>query len=196
MEGARIGCVVLAAGNAARFGSNKLLARLEGRSLIERALAAAAEPELGQVVVVSQYPEIEELARAWGFLSLHNPRPTLGLSYTIRLGVEALAGCDAALLLPADQPLLAGASVGKIARRWREEPDRIVAAGHGGARGTPYLFPKEFFGELLALRDERGGAEVARAHLDRLSLVELPAGELVEIDTQQTLRALRARRRR
>lgn len=196
MDGLRAGCVVMAAGNAARFGDNKLLARLEGRSLIERALAAAAEPELSQVAVVSQYPGIEELARAWGYLALHNPRPNLGLSYTIRLGVEALAGCDAVLLLPADQPLLSCESVGRIVRRWRAEPERIVAAGHGGARGSPYLFPKEFFGELLSLRGERGGGETARAHEDRLSIVELPAGELAEVDTPQTLRALRARRRR
>ena len=36
----RVGCVVMAAGNGARFGSNKLLAELEGRSLIRRALDA------------------------------------------------------------------------------------------------------------------------------------------------------------
>ena len=36
----RPGCVVMAAGNASRFGENKLLALWRGRSLIERALAA------------------------------------------------------------------------------------------------------------------------------------------------------------
>ena len=36
----RVGCVVMAAGNGVRFGSNKLLAELEGRSLIRRALDA------------------------------------------------------------------------------------------------------------------------------------------------------------
>ena len=36
----KIGCVVLAAGNARRFGSNKLNAQVEGVSLIRRALDA------------------------------------------------------------------------------------------------------------------------------------------------------------
>ena len=36
----KIGCVVLAAGNARRFGSNKLTAQVEGVSLIRRALDA------------------------------------------------------------------------------------------------------------------------------------------------------------
>lgn len=36
----KIGCVVMAAGNARRFGENKLAAQLRGRSLILRALEA------------------------------------------------------------------------------------------------------------------------------------------------------------
>ena len=36
----KIGCVVLAAGNARRFGSNKLKAEVDGESLILRALEA------------------------------------------------------------------------------------------------------------------------------------------------------------
>ena len=34
----KIGCVVLAAGNARRFGSNKLQVQVDGESLIRRAL--------------------------------------------------------------------------------------------------------------------------------------------------------------
>ena len=106
MEKKRVGCVAMAAGNAARFGGNKLAARLEGRSLIERALDAAAGTEFDRVAVVSQYPEVEALAAARGFLSLRNRHPDWGLSHTIRLGTEALRDCDGILYLVCDQPLL------------------------------------------------------------------------------------------
>ena len=36
----KIGCVVMAAGNAARFGENKLAATVNGKPLIEHALDA------------------------------------------------------------------------------------------------------------------------------------------------------------
>ena len=36
----KIGCIVMAAGNARRFGSNKLDARVEGKTLLRRALEA------------------------------------------------------------------------------------------------------------------------------------------------------------
>ena len=34
----RIGCLIMAAGNASRFGSNKLAAKVDGKMLIEHAL--------------------------------------------------------------------------------------------------------------------------------------------------------------
>ena len=64
----KIGCVLLAAGNARRFGSNKLTAQLDGISLIRRAMDAV--PGGLVTVVVSQYPEILALAGEYGFAVL------------------------------------------------------------------------------------------------------------------------------
>lgn len=191
MDETRIGCVVMAAGNAVRFGGNKLTAQLDGRSLIERALDAVSGPEFYRVAVVSQYPEVESLARERGFLSLCNPRPDWGLSYTIRLGTEALRDCDGILYLVADQPLLTRRSVERVIARWREDPSRIVGAGHGERRGNPCLFPREFFPELAALERDQGGTVVIRAHPERLVLVEVPEAELTDVDTPERLYALR-----
>ena len=49
-----IGCVVLAAGNGARFGGNKLHHTIDGKSLIRRALEAVPVDRLSSVVVVTQ----------------------------------------------------------------------------------------------------------------------------------------------
>ena len=62
-----LGCVVMAAGNARRFGENKLAAELEGRSLIRRALEAVPPDVIRTTAVVTQYPEALDLAREFGF---------------------------------------------------------------------------------------------------------------------------------
>ena len=49
---------------------------------------------------------MEALASEFGFIPVHNPHPDWGISYTIRLGLEALEPCDGALFLVSDQPLL------------------------------------------------------------------------------------------
>ena len=77
----KIGCVVLAAGNARRFGSNKLQVQVDGESLIRRALETV--PSGLVTVVVSQYPEILSLAGECGFEAVLNDQPDLGLSRTV-----------------------------------------------------------------------------------------------------------------
>ena len=52
----KIGCIVMAAGNARRFGSNKLDARVEGKTLLRRALEAVPAACFDRVAVVTQYP--------------------------------------------------------------------------------------------------------------------------------------------
>ena len=53
----KIGCIVMAAGNARRFGSNKLDARVEGKTLLRRALEAVPAACFDRVAVVTQYPQ-------------------------------------------------------------------------------------------------------------------------------------------
>ena len=51
----RIGCLIMAAGNASRFGSNKLAAKVDGKMLIEHALETVPREEFARVTVVTQY---------------------------------------------------------------------------------------------------------------------------------------------
>lgn len=194
MGDAKIGCVVMAAGNARRFGANKLAAALEGKPLILRALEAVPEGLFSRVEVVTQYPEVADMAAKFGFDVLRNDRPDLGLSHTIALGTQALADCGAILYMVADQPLLARETVSRVAAAWQETPERIVAAAHGGKRGNPCIFPHEFFPELLALTGDTGGSAVIKRHPDRLRTVEVPAAELADVDTPAALASLQEHR--
>ena len=47
-----IGCLLMAAGNASRFGENKLTARFDGQSLFSRALEAIPAGVFVRVTVV------------------------------------------------------------------------------------------------------------------------------------------------
>ena len=134
----KIGCVVMAAGNARRFGENKLAAQLRGRSLILRALEAVPAEKFDKVVVVTQYPEVMRLAGEFHFAAIHNPHPDYGISHTIELGLTALRDCDGVLFQVSDQPLLRRESVAELVDRWRTRPEKIVALGHGGVRGSPW----------------------------------------------------------
>ena len=53
MQTYHIGCLVMAAGNAARFHANKLAAQFEGKSLIRRALEAGSRDNITVVLAVN-----------------------------------------------------------------------------------------------------------------------------------------------
>ena len=191
----KIGCVVMAAGDARRFGENKLAAVLDGKMLIRRALEAVPAEEFFQTAVVTQYPEVEALAEEFGFTPVHNPHPDWGISHTIRLGLEALGDCDGALFQVSDQPLLRRESIRAEVEFFRQHPNNLVGLSHNGVRGNPCIFPAAYFPELLALTEDRGGSSVIRRHREDLLLVEVPPEELEDVDTPQALRAMTERRK-
>ena len=123
----KIGCIVMAAGNARRFGSNKLDARVEGKTLLRRALEAVPAACFDRVVVVTQYPQGMDLAREMGFLPVENPRPDLGLSHTIALGMAHMQDMDGVMFQVSDQPLLRRDSVERLVAAFRRHPDRLAA---------------------------------------------------------------------
>ena len=193
-QNAKIGCLVMAAGNASRFGNNKLAAELDGKPLIRHALEAVPKHLFSQVVVVTQYPEIEDMAREFGFTPLHTDHPDYGISHPIELGTKALQRCNAILYMVSDQPLLDEVSVERVVECWRSHPCNIVGAAHNGKRGNPCIFPREFFDELLALEEDHGGNTVIRKYPARLLTVEVAREELTDVDTPKALEDLKKQR--
>lgn len=193
-EELRVGCLLMAAGNAERFGENKLLcAADDGRTLIEHALDAIPRECFARTLVVTQYPEITALAKERGFETLQNEHPERGQSETIRLGTRALSDCDAICFMVADQPLLRRETLAREVNFFSSHREHIVALGHNGARGNPCLFPARFFPELLALEGDVGGSAVIKKHPDNLLLFEAPEEEMRDVDTKESLAALTGR---
>lgn len=179
----KIGCVVLAAGNGSRFGENKLLRQFDGKSMISRAFSAVPIKKFDTVVVVTQYGEIMDLAKAQGFIPIRNEHPDWGQSYSVKLGLQGLIDCDAVLFQVSDQPLLTQKSVADLVDFYQQHPEHIVALSHQGQRGNPCIFPVAYFQELMAMEGDHGGNVVIRQHEDALLLMEVPAGELTDVDT-------------
>lgn len=183
-----IGCVILAAGNAVRFGKNKLLFPINEKPMIERAFEALPVEELCGVVVVTQYEEIETLAGKHGFSCLRNRCPEAGISRSVRLGTQVLMErCDGILYQVSDQPWLKRESVARMLELFREYPERIVSMSSGGKRGNPCVFPKAYFEELCCLSGDRGGRAVIERHREDLLLFEVSEPELADIDTPEDM---------
>lgn len=186
----KIGCAVLAAGNGCRFGGNKLAATWEGKTLIERCLAAVPTARCCETVVVTQYNEVLEAARLHSFTPVVNTHPEWGQSHSMHLALETLSHCDAILFMVADQPRLERETVERLLDEFEKNTDKITALAHHGVRGNPCLFPARFFPELLAVEGDRGGSAVIKNHPLDVVLLETAAAQLKDVDTPEALEQL------
>ncbi len=183
----KIGCILMAAGNATRFGANKLCAVYAGRPLYEAALSAIPAPMLYRVAVVTQYQPIYDAAETMGFTALMNPAPERGISSTIRIGLGAMDGADAVMFMVTDQPRLKRSSIEGELEYYLAHRDSIIAMACGEKRGNPTVFPGKYFAELSALTGDAGGSFVMRAHPDAVLTYQTAAEELFDVDNKDDL---------
>ena len=188
-----IGCVILAAGNSARFRKNKLRENYHGKSLIRWAFEAVPTEQLGPVCVVTRFSDVEELAEAYGFRVVRNDAPELGISRSVILGTLELLldRCEGLMFLVSDQPLLRRETVVALAERFRKDPKRIVVPTAEGRQGNPCIFPASLYPELLTLGGDCGGKTVIRSHPELVTEVPVPPEELADVDTLEDLQRLK-----
>ena len=182
------GCIIMASGLGTRFGGNKLMTELCGVPLIQHVLRAT-EGLFARRVVVTRHSNVARLCDELGVEVVLHSEPRR--NDTVRLGVNALGGCDTITFLQGDQPLIASSSLATLVRSAEKEPACIWRASFEGSPGAPVLFPSWAFDELRALPPGKGGGFVARAHKERVRTVEVSSKwELFDIDTPDDLRIL------
>ena len=181
--------ILMAAGNAKRFGKNKLQAEIDGKPMYRHILEhlgryKTAYPEDCDLVVVSQFRNILEETEHLGGKAIENDRPEDGISRTIRLSLEGLPAKDdeAAVFFTADQPYLTYDTVERFLLQAAVEEKGILSARSGLGMGNPVSFDKKYYGELRALKDDEGGRLVALAHENDTAWFEADDLEMRDID--------------
>lgn len=157
--------LVLAAGAGTRFGGAKQLAELDGRPLLEHALAAMRSAPVEPVAVVLGAGS-EAIAAV---VDMHGAEPIVcsdwedGQSASLRTGVDALAraGADAVVVTLGDQPRIAARAIAAVVAG-RGGGAQAVRATYGGVPGHPVLIESELFDAVRALSGDVGARDVLR----------------------------------
>jgi molybdenum cofactor cytidylyltransferase len=184
--------ILLAAGGARRFRSQKLVAAYRGQPLVRHAATAlrSAVDEL-IVVVGSEAESLREAVAGVDARIVENVDWALGLSTSIRRGVDAAGErCDAVVIGVGDQPGLDAGMVRRVIDRWRESGRPIVSASYRGQRGHPVLFAREVFPELLRLEGDAGARLLIEQSAERVEYVEMGCEMPADVDTVEQLKRL------
>jgi molybdenum cofactor cytidylyltransferase len=177
--------VVLAAGSSTRLGENKLLVRLGGRSVLRRAVDAAAVAGLAPILVVLGHEAERALPELRGApaLPVPNPAHAAGINTSLRCGIGAVPdAAAAAVVLLADMPFVTPAMLRTLVDRFRAGRAPLVVSSYGGVLAPPTLYGRALFPELLALDGEGCGKRVMKRHRAEAAVVEWPVAALADLD--------------
>ena len=180
---ADIAVAVLAAGQGRRFGSNKLMADLDGAPMGSHIARTLAEmPFAWRFAVCSKGAALVQHFSGSGFQIIFNNTPESGQAHSLHLAVEAAEATDAGalLVLLADMPFV---TTGHIEKLWAAGAG-IMASTFGDGPMPPALFPRDVWPMLLATSGDAG----ARALLGDAKLIAASASELRDVDVPADLR--------
>jgi molybdenum cofactor cytidylyltransferase len=186
---AEIAGILLSAGSATRFGSNKLLHPLpEGTPVAVQSARRLVEAVPNSIAVIR--PDDEELRQALdstGIGIIENPVAGEGMGTTIARGVLATRNAAGWIIALADMPWIEPATIVAVTALLRQGAS-MAAPAHAGRRGHPVGFSRSWREELCGLSGDSGARGVIEAHPDMLELVETgDPGIFRDIDYPQDL---------
>ncbi len=159
--------VVLAAGEATRFGSDKRrFPLIGGRTMLEVTLTTyqGVFDQLFLVLKPSDRPWARHLT---GGRAVYAKDAALGMGHSLAAGVEAARQHDYLFVALADMPHVQTATLKKL-RRALTGPQCIVLPDFQGEPGHPVGFGSAYFSELQALTGDVGAKSVLARHADRV----------------------------
>lgn len=189
MQGEAV-ALILAAGRAARFGSDKRQAEGPWPGKLLHHVLSLYRPLFTRLAVVTGPDDGfgAEACRLFGADQVINPAPELGMGRSLARGatwLEAQKPACAVIGL-SDMPFITAATIGRIAAEGLRS-GRPAAPEFEGRLGFPRALPAALFPALRTLSGDRGASQLFDWRAEALRIEVEDEGILVDIDTEADL---------
>ncbi len=186
-----LGIIILAAGASKRLGTPKqLLKHTDGDSFAKRICKMAIGTGIKNIsVVIPDNNEHIMLETKDDRISCFFNYPNNEISESILHGFwflcEQPMELSAILIVVCDQPYLELSLLKQIISLYQNTNASLIASRYkNGAIGTPALFSRPFFNDLITLEGDQGALAIIKQNLEKTHFVEFPLGDF-DIDTSE-----------
>lgn len=188
--------IILAAGSSSRLGQSKQLVEVEGVPLLLKSTLTALDVYVNVVVVLGANAEMHKQTIA------HLPVEIIthtewkkGIGSSLKAGlkhvIKSRHETTTVLVMVCDQPLLTSAHLAALRDAHKNTSSQIVASRYGNTMGTPALFDRTLFSEILKIKDIQGAKTIIESHAESVNVIEWEAGH-IDIDTPEDLKSLKS----
>lgn len=190
----QVPCVFLGAGEGRRFGSQKLLYRIDGKPLLYHGLKSCVESSLKYIIVIlgdSADPVKEEINRYFhgeGKIKIIlNKNHKQGMMSSFKLGIKSCGdNCKGLMMYLGDMPFVSTETINSLINAWRT--DRFVIPKAGNIYRHPRIIPSCSFPDFFKLKGNEKGEKILKKfkkNIDEITFKNL--NEFRDIDTLQEI---------
>jgi len=186
----KIGIIILAAGNSSRLGRPKQLLEYKESTLLKNTVSEALKVENSFVIVVtgSNHDLIEKELNLPEITFSFNSDWENGMSSSIVNGIKELLllnpKCEQCVLAVCDQPFVSSLIFENLIKEHHTAQKGIVASAYSETLGTPVLFHKKYFQDLLELKGQEGAKKLIKKYAEDVVSVLFEKGN-IDIDTEE-----------
>ncbi|WPO78419.1 nucleotidyltransferase family protein [Flavobacterium sp. KACC 22761] len=185
----KTGIIILAAGNSSRLGQPKQLLGYKDSTLLKNTIAEASLVSDVKIIVVTGANNqlIEEELDPSRIKISFNPDWESGMSSSIINGLKKLLTLypdyENCIFAVCDQPYVSSLIFEHLIEEHHKTGKGIVASAYSETLGTPVLFKKKYFNELLELKGQEGAKKIISKFSDDVVSVSFEKGN-IDIDTE------------
>ena len=185
---AKVGLILLAAGESRRMGTPKQLLNYKGCSLILHATREAVASRCHPIIVVlGAYsdrikPQIANLPVYF----CQNYHWQQGMSTSISVGIQTITAIEpelnAVIIALGDQPLINTHIYNSLIENYLQSEQKAIASTYADTLGVPAIFAQTLFPNLLRMKNKGGAKQLLQKYSDRRFNLNVPEAA-IDIDT-------------
>lgn len=188
-------CLLLAAGSSLRMGKPKMLLPYNNKTFLQHIIDEIKELEGVELLVVTgcYHSLIQPILASQKIPLVENKNWEEGMGSSIKTGVEHIKrtyeNAGAVLILVCDQPFISSLLLSELITKAKQTGKGIIASAYSDTLGTPVLFNKKYFDQLLTVTGQSGAKRIIQQFAADTASVEFPGGA-TDIDTPDDYKAL------
>ena len=201
-------CLLLAAGSSSRmspgltFGTDparpgqqpetipKMLLPFNGKTFLQHVIDEVKKVNDTQLLVVTGcfHSQLKEILSAQQIDLVENENWKEGMGSSIQKGIKHIAaeynGAGNVIILVCDQPYISSFLINELIVTAQQTGKGIIASSYNGTAGTPVLFDKKYFDQLVLLDGQFGAKRIVQQFIQDTVTIAFPLGN-IDIDTPE-----------